>query len=315
MMAKAWIIRLHRWLTLIFAVPLALVILTGLVLSFEPIVQVSTLKPGSITPQQVLALLQRHDPDGQARGLVLRSYEDRLSIRGGANGSIDVNVRTGDVIEGEGLLSSVFIYSRIIHEHIVPGFGWLVQTTTVALIVLIGLGVSLGWPRLANTFSGWHQAVAWAGLPLLILSPLTGLFLAWGISFAGRAPPPAPAIPLAEAVAKVGETHDLANLVWLQSRGGHQLARIIVDGEYQIHAVSRDGVIQTPRNWVRIFHEGNFAGIWSGVLNAVISLGFIVLMVSGLIIWARRRSLRRRPASARGKLAAARASALTTSRS
>ena len=186
-----------------------------------------------------------------------------------------------------------------------PGFGWLVQLTTIALIVLIGLGIAMGWPRLSNTVAGWHKLVAWIGLPLLILSPLTGLFLAWGISFTGRPPPPPPVIPLVEAVAAVGAAHDLSNLVWLRSRGGRLLARVIVNGEYQILSVSRDGVTPTPRNVVRIFHEGNFAGIWSGLMNAVISLAFIGLMTTGLIIWMRRRRRPRRSGALRAAREAA----------
>ena len=85
-MFKPWLLRLHRWLTLVFAVPLALVMVTGLILSFEPVAQVSSLKPGSVTTEQVLSLLQRHDPAGQARSLTLRSYEDRLAIGGARPG-------------------------------------------------------------------------------------------------------------------------------------------------------------------------------------------------------------------------------------
>ncbi len=33
---KAWLLKLHRWLALVFALPLIVVIATGLVLSFGP---------------------------------------------------------------------------------------------------------------------------------------------------------------------------------------------------------------------------------------------------------------------------------------
>ncbi len=95
------------------------------------------------------------------------------------------------------------------------------------MIVLMLLGVAMGWPRFANTVSGWHKGVAWGLLPLLVLSPLTGLFLAWGISF--TSPPPAgprgAPVSMVDAVRKVGEAHDLSNLVWIRGRGGRLLAR------------------------------------------------------------------------------------------
>jgi uncharacterized iron-regulated membrane protein len=50
---------------------------------------------------------------------------------------------------------------------------------------------------------------------------------------------------------------------------------------------------------VRLFHEGNFAGIWSALMNVVISLALAGLMVTGLVIWARRRFRKRRPRPAR----------------
>ncbi len=306
-MSKPLLLRLHRWLTLAFAIPLALVILTGLILSFEPIVRVSAIQLGSLSTERVVALLERHDPEAKAQSLSWHPYENRLSIGAPRRPPIDVDVRSGEVITNTGIVSGVFFYARVIHENIVPGFGWLVQLSTAALVVLIVIGLLLGWPKLANSISGWHKGVAWVGLPLFILSPLTGLFLAWGISFTGPASAPRPALPLVDAVRQIGASHDLSNLVWLRSRGGRQLARIVEDGEYQIHVVSREGVMLTPRNWVRIFHEGNFAGIWSGIMNIVVSLAFIGLMTTGLILWARRRAKMARPNGGRGKLAAARA--------
>jgi hypothetical protein len=171
------------------------------------------------------------------------------------------------------------------------------------MILLMVIGIAMGWPRLANSLSGWHKGIAWFLLPLLILSPLTGLFLAWGISFVSAPPAAARAqpLPLVEAVRKVGAEHDLSNLVWLRSRGGRQLVRLVTNGEYRVYSVTPDGIVPTTRNWVRLLHEGNFAGIWSALMNVVISFALIALMTTGLIIWARRRFRRRQPRPARGK--------------
>ena len=295
-MSKALILRWHRWLTLAFSVPLALLILTGLILSFEPVVRVSSIEPARLSTARVVELLERHDPAGKAQGLAWHPYENRLAIGGGRSGPpIHVDVATGNVMPRAGWLATTFDVSRFIHEHIVPGFGWLVQASTIAMLVLIALGIAMGWPRFANSVSGWHKTVAWGGLPLLILSPLTGILMAWGISFTGPASPPLPPVPMIDAVRHVGASHDLSNLVWLRNRGGRQLARVVSGGEYQIHVVSREGLTATPRNWVRTIHEGNFAGIWSGLMNVVISLAFAGLMTTGLILWARRKFRKRQP--------------------
>jgi hypothetical protein len=138
--------------------------------------------------------------------------------------------------------------------------------------------------------------MAWGLLPLIVLSPLTGLFLVYGITFAsppqgggGRSAP----LPLKEAVRVVGEKHDLSTLVWLRQQGGRQLVRLVDGGEYRVFAVTANGTVATPRNWPRLWHEGNFAGVWSALMNVVISLAMVGLLVTGVWIWVRRQ-LRRR---------------------
>lgn len=303
-MWKPWLLRLHRWVTLVFAIPLAVIVLSGLVLSFEPVAQVASVAPGSLTLATVEDLLARHDPEGKARSLTFRSYENRLSIGGvRPDDTIDVDVRTGAELTEDGAASNLFYYSRVLHETLMLDLGWLVHVSTMAMLLLVVLGIAMGWPRLANSLSGWHKATAWFLLPLLVLSPLTGLFLAWGISFAGSPTGRAEPLAVAEAVRVIGARHDLANLVWLRGRGGRLLARLVVNGEYRVHAVTREGLEPAPRNWPRLLHEGNFAGIWSGLMNVVISIAFVALMTTGLLIWAKRR-FRRRPQRTRTQQAA-----------
>ena len=51
----------------------------------------------------------------------------------------------------------------------------------------------------------------------------------------------------------------------------------------------------SPRNWPRLWHEGNFAGAWSAGMNLLISLAMVFLLGSGLWIWfSRQRRLRSR---------------------
>lgn len=303
-MWKPWLLRLHRWVTLVFAIPLAVIVLSGLVLSFEPVAQVTSIAPGSLTLATLENLLARHDPEGKARSLTFRSYENRLSIGGvRPDDTIDVDIRTGAELTEDGAASNLFYYSRVLHETLMLDLGWLVHVSTMAMLLLVVLGIAMGWPRLANSLSGWHKATAWFLLPLLVLSPLTGLFLAWGISFAsspaGRTEP----LTVVEAIRVIGTQHDLSNLVWLRGRGGRLLARLVVNGEYRVHAVTREGLEPASRNWPRLLHEGNFAGIWSGLMNVVISIAFVALMTTGLLIWAKRR-FRRRPQRTRTQQAA-----------
>jgi uncharacterized iron-regulated membrane protein len=145
---------------------------------------------------------------------------------------------------------------------------------------------------LRNNLSGWHKGTAWILLPLVVLSPLTGLFMALGISFTNAPATPAakaPALPMAEAVRVIAAEHDLSTVGWIRPRGNALLARLDDDGEMRVFAVTRDGLVATPRNWPRLIHEGNWGGALSVLINVVTSLALIVLMGSGLWLWARRR--------------------------
>lgn len=294
---KAWFLKFHRWLALVFALPLAVVIVTGLILSFEPWFVTRSIEPGTLTPQRVQALLSQHDPRGQARIIAYRSYEHTLSIGAGrGGGSVVVDVDSGQVRPGPSLLARVMGTSRGLHEALLLDAGWLVITSTAVMLVLVVLGVLLGWPRFRNTLGGWHKAMAWGLLPLTVLSPLTALLMAAGVTFttppattgAGGPPP-----KLAQAVAIVGKDHDLSSLVWIRSMGGRQLARLAENGEYRIYAVTPQGAMPAERNWPRLWHEGNFAGAWSAAMNVILSLVMSGLLVTGVWIWLRR-TLKRR---------------------
>lgn len=292
-MLKFWLLRLHRWLALLFALPLTIVLLTGLILSFEPIVQTSGQRAATLAAPDIDRLLTAHDPKGEARGLSFRPYENRLTIqssRGG--GSTDIDLASGQIAEAKGTLSALFGLSRGLHERLLFDLGELVTASTIAMLALILFGVAMGWPRLRNTLSGWHKGIAWFGLPLLVASPLTGLFLAFGISFTGSdsgAGRQAAPLPMREAVQIVARDKDLSQLVWLRSRGGRQLVRLNEGGVFNVYAVTSQGLRETPKNWPRLFHEGNFAGIWSGLMNVAISLALLALLGTGLVIWAKRK--------------------------
>lgn len=307
-----WLLRLHRWTALVLAVPLAVVLVTGLILSFEPWLVTRAIKPGGLTAERIEALIAQHDPRREATALAHRSYDGTLVI-GGRRGGIIVDSATGEALPGLSGMASFLLTSRRMHETLLIDAGWLVVASTIGMLVLALLGVLMGLPRWSNTLSGWHKAIAWALLPLVVLSPLTGLLIAWGITFT----PPRPAAPagqpqqqaqplrLAEAVRIVGRSHDLSALVWLRPQGGSLLARLVEGGEYKVYRVSREGTQPTPRNWPRLWHEGNFAGAWSALLNVVTSFALIGLLVTGLAMWAQSRLRRARRRAARPATAGA----------
>ncbi len=294
---KIWALKIHRWVALTFAVPLVFVLGTGLVLSLEPWLVVRAIAPGALSVSKIDALLSQHDPDSKARSLVYRSYDGTLTISAGRGGGTVIDVASGQALAGPSALANVLTTARRLHETLLLNARWLVIGSSVAMLTLAVLGILMGLPRFANTLSGWHKAMAWGVLPLIVLSPLTGLLLASNITFMGAPPAAASArgepLRLTDAVRIIGEGNDLSALVWIRPQGGRMLARLVEGGEYRVYTVTRDGITAMPRNWPRLWHEGNFAGGWSALLNLIASLAMIGLLVTGPLIWLRRR-LRRR---------------------
>jgi hypothetical protein len=148
----------------------------------------------------------------------------------------------------------------------------------------------MGLPRLRNSLSGWHKGAAWFTLPLLLLSPITGLFMSFGVTLQG--PPPAATntpVKLTDAVRQVAQSHDLSHLAMIANRGGRMMARLYENGELRAYSFTADGVTPLPRNWPRLLHEGNWSTLISGSLNVLTSIVLSGLLITGVWLWARRK--------------------------
>jgi uncharacterized iron-regulated membrane protein len=290
-MLKPLLLRLHRWITLVFALPLLAIMVTGLILSFEPLASSGGTRAGVVTAQRLAEWMAKYDPGQQVRALTIRHYENTLALSGvGTDGETEIDIRTGiETDEDGGWMSDLFSQSRGLHERLIYDLGWLVTASSFAMLALATLGILMGWPRLRNTLGGWHKLTAWVFLPLLILSPLTGLFLAYRVTFTTPPSTPPVAIKIREAVAVLGATHDLSGLTSVRVRGGRMVARIWEGGELRSFVITPAGATQAQRNWPRLIHEGNWAGSWSAALNILTALVMIGLLCTGLWIYLRRR--------------------------
>jgi uncharacterized iron-regulated membrane protein len=297
-MIKTYALRFHRWVALTAAVPLLVVIVTGLVLSFEPMAQRAALDH-PLSKERVLGFLSDHDAAGKATGITIRRYDQTLTIAGvGEDGAVEIDLRTGKAVADDNgwSMSEVFRTSRRLHETLLLDMEWLVIASTFAMLAIGFIGLFMGLPRLRNTLGGWHSVSAWVILPLAIISPLTGLAIAYGVTLlpANSGPRPA-AVPIRTAVEMIADKYDLADMTSLRTRGGRLVARIY-DGPYLTGvAVRADGLQVTPTNWPRAIHEGNWHAWIGGGLNVLASIVFIGLWFTGLMIWSKRKLRRRQP--------------------
>ena len=291
-----WYLKLHRWTALLFSLPLVIVLGTGLVMSLEPWLVTQAIKPASLSADKLQALLTQHDPQGRAGAINYRSYDNTLTIGRGGSGTI-IDVATGAPQAAPSALAATLTTMRRTHEHFVFDLGWVFTACSFAMLALALLGVLMGWPRIRNTFSGWHKGMAWGLLPLIVLSPLTGLLMAYRVTFvapSGGGAPQGTPLTLKQAIAVAGASRDLSSLIWMRTVGGRMTMRIVENGEYKLYAVTQAGTAALPRNWPRLWHEGNFAGGWSSLMNLVISAAMLGLLTTGGWIWLRRRVRRSR---------------------
>ncbi len=285
---KSLLLRLHRWTSLVFALPLLAIILTGVILSFEPMVQLTGIKPQSIDAARVVDLIKRYDPEGKARGIFINSAAQRLRFQG--PGAAQIDLVSGEKVTPSGTtLADVIVWARFTHERLL-GQSWLVIASTIAMLVVMLLGIAMGPPRLRNNLGGWHKGAAWFSLPLILLSPLTGLCMAFGLTFQNGAPSAGSgrALSLPDAVRVVAKSYDLAQMISIVSRGNNVIARIYDGGELRAFAVKADGLAPLPRNWPRLLHEGNGAVMITSPVNLLISLVLLTLLSTGVLIWGRR---------------------------
>ena len=287
-MIKPLLLRFHRWITLVFALPLLAIIATGLILSVEPIVQNTGITPQSIDAGRLVSLIGRYDPDGKARGLGINAAAQTMTLQG--IDAPEIDLATGEAATNPSSLPAVFLWARRTHERLL-GQSWLVTASTIAMLVIMTLGIAMGLPRLRNSLSGWHKGAAWFTLPLLVLSPLTGLFMALGLTFTNGPPPanPGSRITLPSAVNMIAKSRDLAQVVSIGTRGGRIMARLYEDGELRSYTFTTEGMVALPRNWPRLLHEGNWSALIAGPLNLVTAVVLLGLLTTGLLIWGRRK--------------------------
>ena len=292
---KQPLLKLHRWTTLLFALPLVVVIVTGLILSFQPITQHLAIKPGSLSEARLIALIERHDPKGEARSLNVDAGQGVMSLSPVNGASVKIDLGSGEITDRpESPLARVYSQSRRLHEHLLFGFDPLVPLSTSAMLALAALGLLMGWPRfLRNDLSSWHKGMAWGLLPLIVISPLTGLLLTFNVTFT-EPMARAPALPLIKAVQLTSAFTDPAHILFIATRGGRQIVRTMEDGAVKTYTPSDGGLRSMSPNWPRLIHEGNWAGLWSGGLNGLTAAAMMALMTTGLMMWSRRSFRRKR---------------------
>lgn len=292
---------LHRWVGLILAPLFLIIVVSGAVLAFKPIVgsfaEVST--AASVDPKALVALVDR---------LAGRATVSTVEVVD-AGRAIDVTA-TDPVVSGRWSIATgerlgaapgggvdVFGIAEKIHKQLLVGLGLVVEVAAWLMVGLVVVGPFLGWLRLRNTLLGWHAAVGWFLFPLVLLAPLTGVLMSLHVGEGGTPlPRAAKPVTVAQAMAIAAPTVDLSSLLEAHPfRGGTVMLKTA--GPAPSTWVVTDTAAQRLEggpSLVKQIHEGTWGGLWSGLLNLVASLALGALTVTGVWSWFARR-LRERP--------------------
>ncbi|MFT4173039.1 MAG: PepSY-associated TM helix domain-containing protein [Rhodocyclaceae bacterium] len=286
------LLKLHRWIAIALSPVLLLLTLSGAILAFKPVADDA--HRVAVDVPALVSALEQADPQGRAGTLSIAPDGKTFTLASRRDGPTGVFDMATGARRGEAGFD-VFEAMRRLHVNLMVGADWLVTLGTVAMVALIVSGLLFNWRSLRNTLSGWHVGMGWLSLPLMALTPVTGLLMAFhlGMSplprYAGTAHP----LPLAQVLHIAGEQTDLGKLMRVRNfrRGGVMLSvqRAGVSPATYIVAGTGQFVRMDEAGWVRMLHIGNWAGAYSGVLTFLSTLPLFGLLFTGLLAWWRRR--------------------------
>ncbi|MBT00216.1 MAG: hypothetical protein CMI01_16285 [Oceanospirillaceae bacterium] len=283
---KTNLLVIHRWIGVLLFPLFLLIILTGAVLAFKPIVSAPE-APGttsSVPIADVIHLIDSQPQVGEISSISRIDAGETWRLQGLGDFSLSSGERIGDGADDSG---AIFDFAKRLHKDLLIGLGWVVEYATWAFALAILVGVIIYRPHLKQGLLGWHQRVGLWLLPGVALVPVTALMMTLHIgqpeiSIDRNAKPLSVtgALQLAEREPDFGELIQArrfkAGSVLLETAAGTWVA----SGE-QLSPVVGD-------YWPKMLHEGTWGGALSGSINFVLSLVLLGLSGTGFVSWLRR---------------------------
>jgi sulfite reductase (NADPH) flavoprotein alpha-component len=292
---RPFIIRAHRWIGVALAPVFLLIILSGAVLSFRPIV--AGLAPqaqatASVDAGALVALLGRLEAIGPVGAITIADGGQSVKVASNVNGVAGAwDIQSSALEEASSPSIDVFGIAERLHRSLLVGLGFVVQAATWAMLAAVVTGPFLGALRWRRSLMGWHKIIGWCLFPIVVILPLTAVLMTLGVGRSG-APFPVAARPvtISQALAVAAPQVDLTHLTAARlfrggtvflNVGGPNGARFVVNESRAVKLAGGPGLVQR-------IHEGAWAGAWSGLLNFVISIVLLGLTMTGFWSWARR---------------------------
>lgn len=297
---RARLARLHRWTALSLFPVYVTILVTGMILATHPMTH-----PGGrenlavpVDTARLDATLAALDSTGKLDAVEVGQDAHTLTLY------VAGSTRSHDLITGaEGEPRSPEppdFYSIVarIHSNLWIGAGFLVTLATFGMLFLVIAGPILSRPRrTSRTPLAWHINTGWLLYPLLILLPLSATMMVLPIGRRFTLHRETTPITVSQALTIARDSVDLTRLHFAaRMPGGHDVF-LVTEGPFGIsrHVVRPNSVdpLGGPTvEFVRMVHEGEWGGPWSGLLNMAGAAGLLAVMSAGVVSWWRRRPAR-----------------------
>ncbi|MBP6563926.1 MAG: PepSY domain-containing protein [Neisseriaceae bacterium] len=286
----------HRYVGLVLAPIVMIILLSGAVLALKPIMapDVGVGIDASISASQVVDTLNKIDPDGQMSSLTVLVGGDRVALSGGKNGPEGgvYDLRSGERLGDAGMGMATYNWFKGLHKQLLIGAGWLVEWSTYAMAAMLIVGLFLLRPRFKKALVDVHNTAGWLALPLWLLLPITGIMMCLHLGAPDFKTLAATSAPLTEVIEAVAQQQSLTSLASVDTvKGRYQIVKLVPEGQtlsYQLDEQAQLNPVAMDRYWAKELHEGTWAGSFSGWLNLVVALGLLGLTGTGVYSWYRR---------------------------
>ena len=296
---KKLLLLLHRYTALVLTPFFLVIILSGMILAFKPILAPQTTSEaiGSQQAQALSSLAQQIEASsGQIQSLTLDANGQDVWIKTKGNTLEQrYHITDGRFIEEAGMSSGVYNTVKSLHKDLLIGAGDFIEIVTYIFIAILIVGPFLMKPRWQKRLMSIHNALGFWAIPAWLLIPLTGLLMSLhvGAPHFGRLNLNQQATPTVQIMQVLERENQLQNLVSIETvRGRSVLINLATDAgveKFQIPAKTQAlEQLNIATYWPKLLHEGTWAGALSGWLNFILGVGLSFFTLSGAYSWIRR---------------------------
>ncbi|QIZ76223.1 PepSY-associated TM helix domain-containing protein [Ferrimonas lipolytica] len=292
-------LRWHRYLALLFSVPIFILIFTGAILATIPLLRDY---PGPPPLEQVKAAVTKFE-QVPYQYLMFRNDigEARLVSMSAAGMSMDsASLYSGELIEAKPM-ERFYVIVRHIHKTFLSDHQWLVELSTWALLVVLLSGaIIVTRYRRRTTMIGWHY-----GLAVVVLVPLLAMTVSSLVMLQKHKQLKAtPTAMAANASSVMGKSQsesvalDVDQLFTVLTQHNAKTISSIQksNGDYSVTFVDQDGLAKrydgdamttlppsTGKFWSEV-HLGSWGGVASIGLYAACSYSAVLLFILAFVV-------------------------------